>query len=72
MMLWAEILIKNGRKDDVLKDLWHLNDKTGAIQKDIDYVLSHWTEATCDLWEEIRAGDLFWNQMAYHHTLTKV
>jgi len=38
LMLWAEVLLKNGRSDEVYDKLWR-KDGNGAIQKDIDYVL---------------------------------
>jgi len=35
----------------------------------LDYVVDNWTEATCDLWEEIRVQDLFWNRINYRYAL---
>ena len=34
----------------------------GAIKYDLDYVVSGYSSNTCDLWEEIRDPDLFWNR----------
>lgn len=63
--MYAETLKKNGKD---YSTLWNSNG--GLIKNDIDYVLTHWTDTTCDLWEEIRSTDFFWNLMAYRHSLS--
>eukprot|EP00440_Ansanella_granifera_P040910 gb/GFBE01044361.1/.p1 GENE.gb/GFBE01044361.1/~~gb/GFBE01044361.1/.p1 ORF type:complete len:558 (+),score=119.96 gb/GFBE01044361.1/:1-1674(+) len=34
----------------------------GAIARDLDWIVAHWREQSCDLWEEIRSDDFFWNR----------
>lgn len=41
------------------------------IRNDLNFVLENWNKDTCDLWEEIKTNDFFWNLMAYRHTLAK-
>ena len=43
----------------------------GIIKTDLDYVVNNLKSQGCDLWEEIRSNDFFWNLMAYRHTLKK-
>lgn len=35
----------------------------GAIKYDLDYVVGNYATSTCDLWEEIRDTDFFWNRI---------
>lgn len=35
----------------------------------MEYVVEKWADATCDLWEEIRVTDLFWNRLTTRHAL---
>lgn len=37
----------------------------GAIQYDLDWVAANWTQMTCDLWEEVRSDNFFWNRMSF-------
>jgi len=46
-------------------DLWPM------IRTDLDYVEAHWSDQGCDLWEEIRSEDFFWNRFNYRSALTK-
>lgn len=41
----------------------------GHIKFDLDYVVDNWNQPTCDLWEEIRVNDLFWNRLTSRHAL---
>lgn len=70
MMTYADILMQNGQEDLVREKLWNDNGNGGIIKFDMDYVTNSYAAESCDLWEEIRAKDLFWNQMSYHFTLT--
>jgi glucoamylase len=58
-MLYANNLTDSGY---VSKYLWTADGK-GAIPTDLDFVATIWNAQTCDLWEEIRSDDLFWNRM---------
>jgi len=60
-MTYADILIKNGQTDLVKEKLWNNVGNGGAIKFDLDFVIKSWSSNSCDLWEEIRANDLFWN-----------
>eukprot|EP01035_Chromulina_nebulosa_P040951 gene40951-55347_t len=65
LMLAADSLIAAGEMSYVQQYLW-TGDKNkyngGAIKYDLDYVVTNYNTNTCDLWEEIRDSDLFWNR----------
>ena len=42
----------------------------GAIKYDLDWIINHWKENGCDLWEEVQSTSFFWNRMAFVHALT--
>jgi glucoamylase len=75
LIMFANSLIDDNQTDWVREYLWTGNTNKyhgGAIKYDLDWIVSGgYKQSSCDLWEEIRANDLFWNQMAYHFTLTK-
>lgn len=66
LMMFADTLIANDQSDYVSTYLW-TNDPTeyygGAIKRDLDYIVSGFATSTCDLWEEIRSTNLFWNRL---------
>lgn len=66
LMIFADSLIENGQMDYVKEYLW-TNDNNkyqgGAIKRDLDYIISGFSSSTCDLWEEIRSSNLFWNRL---------
>jgi glucoamylase len=65
LILAANSLIAAGQKDYVTEYLWTGDSSKyngGAIKYDLDYVVSGYSSNTCDLWEEIRDPDLFWNR----------
>lgn len=56
---------QDGDEDYVRKELFTGDPKDnfgGLIGFDLDWVLEHWQEEGCDLWEEVRSADFFWNQ----------
>lgn len=63
------MLIKNNRQDYVNQYLWNHNGRGGAINYDLDWVVNNWQSDSCDLWEEVRSSDIFWNLMAFRYTL---
>lgn len=72
LTLYANTLMKNGKTDYVKENLWtgDMNKLNGGhIKYDLDYVVDNWTQASCDLWEEIRVDDLFWNRLSSRHAL---
>ena len=73
LMLWANQLIKSGQSDIVKEYLWTGNPNTnygGVIKRDLDWVADGgWSQETCDLWEEVRSNDFFWNAMVHSRAL---
>lgn len=63
MMQYADILFNNGRSDVVSEYLWTTgNYNGGTIKYDLDWVASNFIGfETCDLWEEVRSTEFFWN-----------
>lgn len=60
---YANALIKNGQSAYVTEYLWTSgNYNGGAIRCDMDWLLDNWASSGCDLWEELRSSDLFWNR----------
>ena len=58
---WGTILAKAGQGDPA--HIWSL------VQFDLEWVLDNWESEGCDLWEEIRSGDFYFNKMAFVHSL---
>lgn len=66
LIIAANSLIANGQSDYVKQYLWTGDSNKlhgGAIKYDLDYVLTEYASNTCDLWEEIRDPDFFWNRI---------
>lgn len=66
LIMAAQSLISAGETDYVKKYLWTGSSSSyngGAIKYDLDYVVSGYSSNTCDLWEEIRDPDMFWNRI---------
>lgn len=66
LIMAARSLIAQGEMDYVKQYLWTGSNSQyngGAIKYDLDYVVSGFATNTCDLWEEIRDPDLFWNRI---------
>jgi len=64
LLIFADLLIKNGQSSYVSSTLIPI------IKTDLDWVLSNWQSDGCDLWEEVRSNDFFWNRAGYVYTLT--
>lgn len=71
LMIASESLFANGEDSYVKQYLWtgNSNYHGGAIKYDLDYILTGWNSNTCDLWEEIRDADLFWNRVTMKKAL---
>lgn len=41
----------------------------GTIKYDLAWVLESYTENSCDLWEEIRSDNMFWNRMSHRQAM---
>lgn len=66
LIMAANSLIAAGETDYVRNYLWTGNNNMyhgGAIKYDLDYVVSGYNSNTCDLWEEIRDPNFFWNRI---------
>ncbi len=62
----AQNLINAGEMSYVKQNLWtgsNANLHGGAIKYDLDYIVNNFATSTCDLWEEIRDTDFFWNRV---------
>lgn len=53
---YANILFENGKNDEVNSKIWPL------IKHDLEWLVSNWGQNTCDLWEEVRCDDFFFNR----------
>ena len=69
LMLFANKLLDGSSasgKSFATKTLWP------SVQRSLDYLTSGgWSTNTCDLWEEVRSTDLFWNRVTMKRALTK-
>ena len=65
LMTFADSLSAAGDDEYVQSKLWTGSDDLngGAIKHDLDYVVEGWDSNTCDLWEEVRSKDFFWNRV---------
>ena len=66
LILFANILLDAGGMNAAIvrQLLWTNNANVyngGAILYDLDFVASSWQSPSCDLWEEIRSDDMFWD-----------
>ena len=60
---WGTILLDNGQESMAKDTVWPL------IKFDMEWVLTGWDSNGCDLWEEVRSADFFWNQMGFVYSL---
>lgn len=45
------------------------SDVVPLIKNDLDWVFTNWSSNGCDLWEEVRSSDFFWNRASYVYSL---
>lgn len=62
LLLFADLLLKNGQTSYVNTNLIPL------IKNDLEWILVNWQSNGCDLWEEVRSSDFFWNRASYVYT----
>jgi len=58
-------LLKSNQTDFVMQHLWAANGSSlhgSIITYDLDWVVHNWRQDSCDLWEEIVSGNLFWGR----------
>ena len=58
---WGMLLKNSGNGDP--NAIWEI------VSYDMAWVQEHWTENGCDLWEEVRSEDFYFNRMAYIYSL---
>merc|ERR1711892_1065534 len=63
MAKWGKILLDNGHDDEAKGTIWPL------IKFDLEWVTENWQSTGCDLWEEVRSDDFFFNRMAFIYCL---
>merc|ERR1711973_696032 len=61
MSKWGMILKNTGNGDP--NSVWEL------VKFDMAWVTENWRQDGCDLWEEVRSNDFFFNRMAYIYSL---
>jgi glucoamylase len=71
LIMFGNLLLDAGQDSYVYQNLWTKDGSKngGAIKYDLDWVVSNWQSDGCDLWEEVRSNDFFWNRMAFAYTL---
>merc|ERR1719423_178288 len=57
---WGMVLHKAGRDTS---DIW------GLVQHDMELVTENWKSEGCDLWEEVRSKDFYFNRAGYIYSL---
>merc|ERR1711892_939581 len=63
MAKWGQILLDSGHDSDAKTTIWPL------IEFDLEWVVENWDSTGCDLWEEVRSDDFFFNRMAFIYCL---
>ena len=53
---WGIILNNAGQSDVARNDVWPL------VSFDMEWVLGNWQSEGCDLWEEVRSNDFYFNR----------
>lgn len=59
MILYANWLVANGGRDQVVQDVWPV------IAKDLSYTVRYWNQTGYDLWEETNGSSFFTLSAAY-------
>jgi GH15 family glucan-1,4-alpha-glucosidase len=69
--MFANLLLDAGQDSYVYQNLWTKDGSKngGAIKYDLEWVINNWQSNGCDLWEEIRDTNFFWNRMAFAYSL---
>ena len=63
LILFANILLDAGQTD-------YVNNKLiPSIKFDLEWVHNNWQSDGCDLWEEVRSNDFFWNRNSFYYSL---
>ncbi|KAL1504730.1 hypothetical protein AB1Y20_008508 [Prymnesium parvum] len=74
LLLFAERLMASGNATEIAyvkSKLWR-DSADGVIQQSLKYLTDGgWLTDTCDLWEEVRSADFFWNRATMKRALEK-
>merc|ERR1712241_323156 len=60
---WGMILNNAGQSDTARNEVWPL------VSFDMEWVLGNWQSEGCDLWEEVRSNDFYFNRAGYIYSL---
>merc|ERR1711992_35664 len=60
---WGMILNNAGQSDTARNEVWPL------ASFDMEWVLGNWQSEGCDLWEEVRSNDFYFNRAGYIYSL---
>lgn len=63
LIMFGNLLLDGGQQSYFNSDVWP------AIKFDLAWVFDNWDSNGCDLWEEVRSNDFFWNRAGYVYTL---
>jgi glucoamylase len=63
LIMFANVLIAEGQSSYVNSDL------VPTIKQDLDWIYTNWSSTGCDLWEEVRSDDFFWNRASFVYAL---
>ncbi len=63
MMTFAKILVENNQSSYAQSDV------LPSVRFDLKWIFDNWASNGCDLWEEVRSTDFFWNRAGYVYTL---
>lgn len=61
--MFGNILLEKGQ-DSYVKD-----SLVPLIKNDLEWIHTNWSSNGCDLWEEVRSSDFFWNRMSYVYAM---
>jgi glucoamylase len=53
---WGMVLNSAGQADTAKSDVWPL------VSFDMEWVVENWESEGCDLWEEVRSDDFYFNR----------
>lgn len=59
------MLLLAAGQGDPKNDLWPL------VKYDMEWVTENWAQNGCDLWEEVRSENFYWNRMAFVYSLNQ-
>ncbi len=63
---YGVLLHEAGEDPTYVRRVWDI------VSFDLEWVLENWDTEGCDLWEEVRSDDFYFNRMAYVYSLNEV